>query len=353
MGTVKGAFTIRFIRNGDQIFITRNIVRVENGVEYGASLFQAIDPTSGALSVDWTEEENQPIIKLEVNSSKGYNVSMDKVSWAYDGNNIVFGTSTDSDGWYTSNDSRFKRKMSDGIEKFKIVKNLASSSDSVVSNKQITYTVTYTSNAIQDSIVSSVDVQIQQAGTDSHSVNIVTKNVELSKDVVSTVLTAECMYGIKMVNVGSNGYTMKWYQDGTELGGQTDKTLTVTRDMVEGGSIFTAKLFKDGNLVAQDGQRVNDTADEWQIKTSVPSGCYDFVDLGHNGTVKFNVYKNGVEQSGVSDSSFSWVTVNSLGVQTGSGTGSTLVITAEMAKCTNSSGQVYYGDVDYECTVTI
>ena len=49
---IKGAFTVRFIRTGDQIYVTKNIVKFDkNGAESGGSLFQAIDPTSGTLSV--------------------------------------------------------------------------------------------------------------------------------------------------------------------------------------------------------------------------------------------------------------------------------------------------------------
>lgn len=358
MNSVKGAFTVRFLRNGDQVYITRNIVRIEGGVEVGASLFQAIDPNSGTLSVDWTVEKNQPIIKLKAESAKGYIATINSVLWAYDGNNISFGTSADANGWYTSTDGKFKRKSSGGFEMLKIVKNLASLSGDVVSNRQITYTVTYTSNALVDSITQSVDVQIQQAGTDSHSVYITTSRVELSKDAASTVLTAECVYGISAVTVGQNGYTMKWYQDGVEIAGKTAQSLIVYRNAsdgspyVEGGSVFTAKLFKNGNIVAQDGQRINDTSDEWQIRPEVAPGGYDYVSKSNNATFKLKVLRNGVVQS-VSSSVFSWTIYNSLGIKTGSGTGEIVTVTPEHAKCTAANGNVYYGDVDFTISVEV
>lgn len=333
-------------------------MRVENGVEYGASLFQAIDPSSGTLSIDWTVAKNQPIIKVKAASAKGYIVTIDSVLWAYDGNNLSFGTATDSDGWNTSTDGRFKKKSSGGYEMLKIVKNLASTSGDVVSNKQITYTVSYTSNALVDSITQSVDVQIQQAGTDSHSVYITTSKVELDKDNASTVLTAECIFGVAAVTIGQNGYTMKWFQDGVEIAGKTGQSLTVYRNSsdgspyVDGGSIFTAKLYKSGTLVAQDGQRINDTSDEYQINSQVASGGNDFVDESHNATYKLTLLRNGSVQS-VSSSSFSWQLYNALGVQTGSGTGDTVTISASHAKCTNSSGSIYYSDIDVSMSVTI
>ena len=44
---IKGAFTVRFIRTGDQIYVSKSIVKFDNaGAESGGSLFQAIDPTN-------------------------------------------------------------------------------------------------------------------------------------------------------------------------------------------------------------------------------------------------------------------------------------------------------------------
>ncbi len=355
---VKGAFTVRFIRNGDQVYITRNIVRIENNVEVGAALFQAVDPNSGTLSVDWTMAKNQPIIKVKAASARGYIVTINSVAWAYDGNNLSFGTAADASGWYTSICGRFQRKASGGYEMLKIIKNLASASDDVVSNRQITYTVTYTSNAVVDSITQSVDVQIQQAGTDSHSVYITTSKVELDKDNASTVLTAECVYGISAVIVGSNGYTMKWFKDGVEISGKTGQSLTVYRNSsdgspyVDGGSIFVAKLYKDGSLVAQDGQRINDISDEWQIQHTVAAGGNDFIDENHNGTFMLTLLRNGVAQS-VDGSVFKWQLYNALGVQTGSGSGVTVTVTANHAKCTNTNGSIYYSDVDVTASAEI
>ena len=352
MSNVKGAFTVRFLRNGDQVYVSRNIVRIVSGAETGASLTQTIDPISGDVSPKWTVAENQPIIKLRVVSARGYITAINSVSWAYDGNIIAFGASADASGWHTSTDGRFQRKMTDGIEYFKIIKDLASVSSEVVSNKQITYTVSYTSNAMADSITQSVDVQIQQAGSDSHSVVITTARVELDASAASTVLRAECLYGINSVTVGQNGYTMKWYQDNEEMAGQSAQTLTVTRDMVSGGSVFTAKLYRDGTLVAQDGQRINDTADVWKATGRPSSNGNDFVSETENGTYTLYATKNGVEQS-LADSAFSWEAYNSLGAKTGGGSGKTVVITKAHALCTRADGVEYYGDVDIVITLNI
>lgn len=350
---VKGAFCINFSSQGDMIYLTRNIVRIENGAETGAALFQAIDPNSGALSVDWTVAANQPIIKIAVISARSFTVGILAVAWTYDGNALSFDTTADSDGWYADTTKRFACKQDGSTVMLKIIANLASST--VLSNKQITYVIDYQSAGIKESIQQSVDVQIQQAGSDSHAVYIMTTNSELNRNLSSTVLTAQCVYGVKNITIGSSGYTMKWFQDGEEISGATGQSLTVYRNStdgtpyVDGGSIFVAKLYKNGTLVAQDGQRINDTSDEYQIRATVTPGGSDYVSNSNNASYDLSLLRNGIEQA-VNSSIFSWVLYNALGVQTGSGTGSRVTVTKTHAKCTNADGTEYYSDVD--CSVT-
>ena len=92
---------------------------------------------------------------------------------------------------------------------------------------------------------------------------ITTERVELSGDssagTYKTVLGIEAYYGTSRVTIGSGGYTTKWYKDGTEnsnfIANSEGKTsLTVTRDDIDGGSIFVCKLILNGNAVAQDQQ---------------------------------------------------------------------------------------------------
>lgn len=341
MSRTGAAFSVRFLRNGDQITIVRNII---NQSGQGAALFQVVDPNSGVVKPDWTVAANQPIIRLSARSAADYPVEITGVTFAYDGVNLTFVYSGST--WVTATgDSRFQSRIYNRMYELKIVQNLASTS--VVSNKQISYEVSYISNAVSDSVQGSVDVLIQQAGSDSHLLQITTNRVDLDAEHTTATLTAAAMYGTQDIAIGSGGYTIAWYQDGNLIDDATSATLTVSRDMVEGGSIFVAKLKKDGEVVAQDGQRINDIADEYQITYTPTNAGSNYVGPSHNATYTLAVTKNGSSYSG--SVTFAWQVYNALGIAKTSGTGSTVTVIPN--DCLVGSGDgAYYADCDVQVT---
>lgn len=346
MSVVGGAFTVRFLRNGDQVYIEPRILN-ESGA--GNGLFQVIDTTTGSISPDWEKETaKQPIIRLEAKSSAGYPVRMTGIQWAYDGVTLVFPVLT-SVFQAASNDERFMARINDNGYELRIVKNLAGKD--VVSNKQINYELSYVSNALTDTIRGSMDVFIQQAGENSHILQILYDRILLDAVNTSATLTAKAQYGTKDVAIGTGGYTLDWYKDGEKIDGQTGVSLTVTRDMVSGGSIFSAKLYKDGSLVAQDGQRVSDIADEYRLEAT-PTSANNMVSLSQNAVYKLSVTKNGSPVV-VNESSYSWQVYNALGVITkADGAGSTVVVSKDY--CVYQSGEdEMYADVDVRVSVTM
>ena len=133
MSKTGAAFSVRFLRNGDQVFIVRNIID-KNG--NGAALFQVVDPNSGTVSPDWSQEANQPIVQLGVRSSAGYPAEILGVVWAYDGVTLNF--TYNGNSWVSAvNDSRFQSRINGDFYELKIVSNLASKD--AVSNRQIAY----------------------------------------------------------------------------------------------------------------------------------------------------------------------------------------------------------------------
>ncbi len=354
MSKAGAAFSVRFLRNGDQVTVTRNIIN-RNGA--GAALMQVVDPTSGVVAPNWDATglsgdaqtavlDAQPIIQIGVRSAVGYPAEITDCTWAYDGTTLKF--TLNGSTWVTAtNDSRFQARINGSYYELKIVGNLASKT--VMANKQITYTVDYVCNSMKDSITESVDVLIQPAGSNSHHLYIKIDNVELDETHTSALLTIESYYGTSIVVIGSNGYTVKWYQDGVEISGQTGSTLTITRDMVEGGSLFIAKLFLNGNAVAQDSQRVSDVADEYQITHTPTSAGSNYCGLGHNATYTLGVLRNG---TAISDSvTYSWQVWNALGEKKGEGTGATVTVTPDECLCGSGTG-TYYADSDVTVTAT-
>lgn len=341
MSKTGAAFSVRFLRNGDQITVVRNVI---DSAGNGAALFQVVDTTTGTPTPDWTQTANQPIIQLGVRSASGYPTEIINVAWAYDGVTLNF--TYNGSNWVTANnDSRFQARINGNYYELKIVDNIASKT--VVSNKQISYEVSYSSNAHSDTLQGSIDVLIQQAGSNSHILQITTNRVELDASNTTATLTAVAALGSTPVSIGTNGYAIEWYQDNVKLSGQTGATLTVTRDMVSGGSIFVAKLLKEGDVVAQDGQRINDIADEYQITYTPTNAGSNYVAPSHNAVYTLAVTKNGNPYDG--SVSYSWQIYNALGEPRTSGTNNT--VTVMPSDCLVGTGDdAYYSDCDVQVT---
>ena len=332
---------MRFLRNGDQITVVRNVI---DSAGNGAALFQVVDTSTGTPTPDWTHTENQPIIQIGIRSAAGYPTEITNVAWAYDGVTLNF--TYNGSNWVTANnDSRFQARINGNYYELKIVANIASKT--VVSNKQISYEVSYSSNAHSDTLQGSIDVLIQQAGSNSHILQITTNRVELDASNTTATLTAVAALGSTPVSIGTNGYSIEWYQDNVKISGQTGATLTVTRDMVSGGSIFVAKLLKDGDVVAQDGQRINDIADEYQITYTPSNAGSNYVAPSHNAVYNLSMTKNGNPYTG--SVSYSWQIYNALGEPRTSDTSST--VTVKPSDCLVGTGDnAYYSDCDVQVT---
>ncbi|MGN1229897.1 MAG: hypothetical protein ACI4T5_09655 [Prevotella sp.] len=355
MTNIGAAFTVRFLRNGDSITITRLVLKPDGT---GASLFQAVDTTSGTVAPDWGTAANQPIIRLKLNSAAGYPVSIPAVRWAFDGQALSF--TFNGTTWVGENNSKpFKARFNeDGNPELKITGNIASKT--AVSNKQIDYEIDYVTAAHHETIEGTVDILIQQAGSNSHMLQITTDRVELSGESTDATykanLSIDAYYGINPVTVGSSGYTTKWYKDGTDdsnfISGSDNKTsLTVTRDDVDGGSIYVCKLFLNGNAVAQDQQRINDISDEYQIEATVADSASNFVGLSNNAVYNLRVSKNKTKFSDTENNkvTYNWQIYNAWGEITKEGDGKTVTITADDCK---KKGGSEYSEVDVAVSAT-
>jgi hypothetical protein len=359
MSTAGASFSVRFVRNGDQIVITRDVV---NSAGQGAALFQVVDSKSGTPIPDWTVAANQPIIRIGIRSSAGYPVEMTGVVWKYNGTAITFASAfTTSWQTCTNHDASFQGRINtiNGREYYelKIIKNLATAT--TIANRQIDYAVSYASNGLTDTIDGSAEIIIQAGGASSHILQITADRVEIDATNSTATLTAVGMYGSEAITIGQNGYTIKWYNNGVEISGQTAATLTVTRSMVEGGNLFQATLFLNNNPVAYDSQRINDIADEYQIVCTPKTGTgYEgntgYLAPGQNAYWAVKLYRNNAQYAGTIN--YTWKVFNALNVQTGTGSGTAtsgadyiVTVTPSMAVVGEGSGS-YYADCDIVIT---
>ena len=362
MSKTGAAFSVRFLRNGDQVVIVRNIVNRKNS---GLALFQVVDPQTGVVTPNWdatgkegAEKEAvldaQPIIQLGVRSAYQYPAKITGVTWSYNNHALKF--ALNGAEWVSAaadpdnlDAQKFQARIKDNNFQLKIIGNLASKEN--VANRQITYDVNYACNGMNDTVKGSVDVLIQAAGSNSHMLQISATSVELDDKTPSTTLTAVGMYGTEFVTIGSNGYTIKWYQDGVELNGQTAATLVVDRDDVTGGSLFIAKLFLNGSAVAQDSQRINDTADEYQIMAMPTVAGANWIGVNHNATYNLSILKNGKDYAGGSVE-YTWNVYNAMGEPQHTGTGSLVTVLTDYAKV-GTGDDAYYADCDVQVTAEI
>lgn len=376
------AFSVRFLRNGDKIEFDR-IIKKENG--QGTSLFQIIDTTSGDVSPNWaTNASERPIISLSPRTAAGFGVAVNSVIWKINGQALAFTYEGDTWVWASgSSSSGYMARIHEGNYELKICKNLATTTD--LTAKTIEYEVNYTSGNITETFRDSVECPVYIVGSNSHIVQIAVDAVNsahtaggitlgnheywngtawVSTIISQTTLRTTCYYGTSAVTIGSGGYTMQWYQDGVAIPGATASTLTVTRAMVEGGSIFIAKLMKDGNVVGQDGQRINDNADEWQVDASPASAGSNCVSVVKNAdgsyTQKNAVYnlvlmRNGNTATGIT-ATFTSQIFDALGLLKATVTGATVTITPAHCLLNKSdsidvgSPDAIYDDVDVQVT---
>ena len=361
MSKTGAAFSVRFLRNGDQVVIVRNIINHKGS---GLALFQVVEPTTGVVTPNWdatdkTGEEltavldAQPIIQLGVRSAYQYPAEIKSVTWYY---NKALKFTLNGPEWVTAaadadnpDAQKFQARIDGNNFQLKIVGNLASKEN--VANRQITYDVTYACNGMTDKVQGSVDVLIQAAGSNSHMLQISATSVELDDKTPSTTLTAVGMYGTEYVTIGSdvsNGYTIKWYQDGVEMNGQTAATLEVNRNMVTGGSLFIAKLFLNGSAVAQDSQRINDVKDVYQIAARPTEAGANWLGVNHNATYNLSLLKDGKDYA-AGGVTYEWTVYNAMGEPQHTGTGSLVTVEPRYA-VVGTGADAYYADCDVQVT---
>lgn len=373
---IKGAFTVRFLRTGDQIYVTKDIVKFDaSGAESGAALFQAVNTNADAFSVypNWaTNATEQPCLKLGVKSAQGNSVSVTEVKWTYRGVQLSFAAAEIASGTYkgwhacatSGYESMFVYKATADYNYLRFIGNAASST--IISNQEIGYTITYYTNGVTEAVSGSEPVLIQQAGADGYSVIITTPNSTLGASATSTVLTANCSHGAAALTLDST-WSFEWYKDFVKIDGQTSQTLTVYRDetdgtpYVDGSSVFSVKLVHTENgsqvVKAVDAQRVTDIADEWQVEMT-PDGATNAISLTNSPKYNLTLKQNGAAiDTSKNTLTWEWNVYNALNVLTKEkGTTNPLQLTAEMAKCVPDEGDEsknYYADVSVVVTVTV
>lgn len=252
--SAQGCIPVRRVRNNDSLSIS---------IESTQPLFQGVDANNNNATPfpNWeTDDAARPILTPVVKSAKGNIVSLSNHQWKYGDTLLVFSGST-SGTFQLTGDGKFGM---DANGRLKIFKNLASSSST--SSDTLTYSGTAnTSGGSSTQDVSGfVTILIQPMGNNSY-MGWITANRSILTDAQNEN-TATLSARLWLSTTELTDFSVKWKNSAGKVLG-SDKTLTVTRDMVNGSTLITCEFYhKDAqNACFRAGKVMTDNADEYVI----------------------------------------------------------------------------------------
>lgn len=286
--SAQGCIPVRRVRNNDSLSIS---------IESTQPLFQGVDANNDNATPfpNWeTDDAARPILTPVVKSAKGNIVSLSNHQWKYGDTLLVFSGST-SGSFQLTGDGKFGM---DANGRLKIFKNLASSSST--SSDTLTYsgTAKIGDSSTQD-VSGFVTILIQPMGNNSY-MGWITANRSILTDAPNEN-TATLYARLWLSTTELTDFSVKWKNSAGEVLG-SDKTLTVTRDMVNGSTLITCEFYhKDAqNACFRAGKVMTDNADEYVIVGEVSNLIGD-KDATITGRIK-NTRTNSI----VSPTNVSW-----------------------------------------------
>ena len=373
--TLESSFHVSLLRNGINAFIEKSVVQWDSsGNESAGSLLQIYESSTGEYSVDWTEEANQPILKLAVALSDGSHATISDVAYTYDGTALSFSGSTVELGgqtWTKDSTGKFAFLHYTGDDNIdyvllRVLDNLADEDN--LTDTTIGYTITFTaSSAGTGELSGSEDVLLHEGGGNSLSVNITSTDTTFNSKDETITLTAVAYSGVKQLTIDGSEYQIVWFKNAVTFMGVGD-TLELGVDDVDSTAVFTAYLTNDPDSVAEDGSgdwdknasdtiRVTDTTDPYTLVYSTTYG--GAFSASQTEKVTVTVWSGNTQ---VTDATFTWAytVYNSaqVAMATGTGSGDTLTVPIEYAyaaftKTVDGDTVSGYGDVDLAVTLTL
>lgn len=279
--STQGSITVKRLRNGDTLYMA---------FDYnGKTLYQGVDPVSGAIAPDWTVAANQPVITPRCRSVRGVTVTRSSHQWSYNGQTLLFTGATSADGnWRTDSTGRFQLNLTSGDDggALKIIDNLAN--PSAVANGQLEYTCVATYDGANYNMSKSIDVVIQHQGASAYYGSVLASPHIIDATATTSTLTTALQSGADVIT----GYYVKWYKGSTAWTAQNgNKNITVGRSDVDGTQLFIAEFYlksTDTTPVARAGVYVIDSLDEFVVSFDITSAAKE-VAPGQDVTVKGKV----------------------------------------------------------------
>ena len=350
MSELSKSFIIRKLKSGEMVYLIRDI-QTESGD--GASLLQTYSQDTNTFNPDWSVSSEQPIIHLEAITSNGLPAIISGCNFTYAGENINFLDTANSDGWYEESGAipRFSYKLEDGKVLFRVISNLASG-DGI--NKTLSYRVTgMTSGNSEFGVYGAVDFIFPLTSESTYWVQLVTDSTTLGlvdgdTEITSTNLSIMCGRGVNDVT----GAVWDLYKNGVIYRSnlESNSSVTITRNDVNGSEVFSAYLKIGGLVVAKDGITIYDVADEYLVAYKTVSGDGT---ISHTKSSTFSPYilRNLKEMTTPENAIFVNEVFNADGELVRTVKGESITISA--ADCVFiQSGVTQYGDVEIRCTAS-
>lgn len=274
--SAQGSLSIKRLRTGDSLFVSLNL-------EGGIPLFQGVDPDSGAVTPDWTKDNERPIIAPRVTSSIGNAVTLSNHNWYYEDTLLVFTGATEN-GFVADSRGQFALDMTSG--RLKIIDNLASAENKGSDN--LRYMGKASVGGVEYSVSKDIEVVIQPMGSSAYAGFVTASDTQLESTMEYITLSTELWHGTgKMTN-----YYVRWFKDNEEwVEKKGQKAAHVTHDDVNGSQVFIAEFYlsqTDTSYVDRFGIQVIDVKDEYRVKLLITSANKD-VDSGSDVTVAAQV----------------------------------------------------------------
>lgn len=251
----QGSISIRRLRNGDMLILNLNVSK---------ALFQFVDD-EGNPKPNWsTDVTSRPTITPTLSTANGATPTLKGFTWYHDGAALSFNEDNlDTTGVFQVNPT---------TGALTLVGNLASAVNNW--NDTLTFKCQCILLGVTYNLEKSIDVEIMRMGAGSYKGLIETVETQLGEEAISTVLnTSLWAHGELRAD-----YYVKWYKNSVDsdplAASGNGKTLTVTRAMVDGVSVFIAEFYLDATystVVERAGISISDLSDDYKVIGQITS----------------------------------------------------------------------------------
>lgn len=301
MSALQGSTTIRRLRSGETVYLTLDVT--------AGQLWQSVDD-DGNVSPQWTAASH-PVVTPHASTHSNESVTLSDHSWKWRGSDLVFGDKQDDGLRYdTTSNGKGKFAMDPSTGALHVVSNLAGPDNT--DDDELTYSCRYTigTGGVTGTMSKPVTAHIVRGGAVSYMGFATPDRSMLDNNNTSAVINTTLIYGSETYSPPGGKYYCKWYKgtrDTPMNNGASSTTLTVTRDDVDGQTLFICDFYlaSSDKFLTTDGCHITDNGDEFGLRFEQSGGVNGEMDDDHPVTTVAEIY-NTRTQDAATVTSASW-----------------------------------------------